>query len=128
MKKQKIKKLPSVLSVVKCIGYEQVQVDRAIRQSLQNVGGLNSFIKPGDKVHIKPNLLTAKSPEKASTTHPAVVRSVVKMVQESGGIITIGDSPAGISLNQNPYLPSWNRVLPRAHRVSVLQEQRPWVP
>lgn len=89
--------LSTVLSVVKCTSYDQEQVDGAIRQSLQNVGGLDRFIKPGDKVHIKPNLLTAKTPERASTTHPAVVCSVVKMVQKSGGIVTIGDSPSGIS-------------------------------
>jgi len=97
MKKQRIKKLPGVVSVVKCSNYEQEQVDRAIRQSLKNVGGLDRFIKPGDKVHIKPNLLTAKTPEKASTTHPAIVYSVVKIVQKAGGIVTIGDSPSGIS-------------------------------
>jgi len=71
MKKQRIKNCQGVVSVVKCSNYEQEQVDRAIRQSLKNVGGLDRFIKPGDKVHIKPNLLTAKTPEKASTTHPA---------------------------------------------------------
>ena len=87
----------SVVSVVKCKNYDRSVVDQAINNSLENIGGLNQFVKPGNRVHIKPNLLTAKSPEKAATTHPEIVRTVVKKVQQLGGIVTIGDSPAGIS-------------------------------
>lgn len=87
----------SIVSVVQCQSYDQYLVDQAVRQSLKNVGGLEQFVKKGTCVHIKPNLLTAKSPDKAATTHPAVVQSIVKYVQDLGGIVTMGDSPAGIS-------------------------------
>jgi len=87
----------SVVSIVKCQSYDQKMVDKAIEQSLENINGLDPFIQEGTRVHIKPNLLTAKSPEKCATTHPTIVRTIIKHVQELGGIVTIGDSPSGIS-------------------------------
>ena len=69
----KSKKPSIIVSTVKCDSYEQGEVDKAVSRLLENIGGLNSIIRPYNKVHIKPNLLTAKPPEKAATTHPAVV-------------------------------------------------------
>lgn len=87
----------SLVSVVHCGSYDQKLVDEAIKQSLQNIGGLQQWVQKGNHVHIKPNLLVAKSPSKAATTHPLVVKSVVERVMDLGGMVTIGDSPAGIS-------------------------------
>lgn len=95
--KSQKKENKSIVSIVQCHDYDQKVVDVAIDQSLANIGGLEQFIKKGIRVHIKPNLLTAKSPEKAATTHPSVVKSIVNRVMELGGEVTIGDSPAGIS-------------------------------
>ncbi len=93
----------SIVSVVRCQDYEQNHVDAAIDQLIKNISGLDQLIKNGTRVHIKPNLLTAKSPEKAATTHPSVVKSIVNRVMELGGEVTIGDSPAGISLPIEEY-------------------------
>jgi uncharacterized protein (DUF362 family)/Pyruvate/2-oxoacid:ferredoxin oxidoreductase delta subunit len=87
----------STVSVVHCSRYDQKLIDKAIKQSLQNIGGLQQWIQKGRHVHIKPNLLTAKPPSKAATTHPLIVKSVAELVMDLGGIVTIGDSPAGIS-------------------------------
>ena len=46
-----------------------------------SVVGKNT-LKKGDKVLIKPNLLTAALPQKAVTTHPEVVRSLIKAVKK----------------------------------------------
>jgi uncharacterized protein (DUF362 family)/Pyruvate/2-oxoacid:ferredoxin oxidoreductase delta subunit len=56
---------------------------------------LGSVVKKGDRVLIKLNLLSARTPEQAVTTHPALAKAVVKMVQELGGIPVLGDSPGG---------------------------------
>ena len=40
-----------------------------------------------------PNLLAGKSPEKAVTTHPEIVRQVIRLVQGTGAVVTVGDSP-----------------------------------
>ncbi len=87
----------SVVSVVRCQTYDRRLVEKAVDDSLKNIGGLDRFIKAGNWVHVKPNLLTAKSPDKAATTHPELVRAVVKRVQALGAKVTIGDSPAGIT-------------------------------
>ena len=95
----------SIVSVVRCPNYNLDHVFQAIAESLQNIGGLDRFIKPNMKVHIKPNLLSAKGPEKAVTTHPTVVRAVVDVVHKIGAKVVIGDSPAGISRPIEEY---WN--------------------
>jgi len=87
----------SIVSIEHCQNYEQHRVDQATERLIRNVGGFTKFIKQGDRIHIKPNLLTAKSPDKAATTHPAIVRSVVQMLKNFHVKITLGDSPAGIS-------------------------------
>ena len=87
----------SEVSVIKCKSYNQDLIDRAVKSSIDNLGGLTQFVSAGMRVHIKPNLLTAKSPDKGATTHPTIIRAIVNQVMKLGGIVTIGDSPAGIS-------------------------------
>jgi uncharacterized protein (DUF362 family)/Pyruvate/2-oxoacid:ferredoxin oxidoreductase delta subunit len=50
----------------------------------------------GKKVLVKPNILMGKPPEKAVTTHPAVVSAVVDFLLEHGAKVTVGDNP-GVS-------------------------------
>ena len=50
-------------------------------------------VQPGQKVLIKPNLLSGKAPEKAVTTHPEIVRQVILLAQAAGGDVMVGDSP-----------------------------------
>jgi uncharacterized protein (DUF362 family) len=57
---------------------------------------MEQFVKKNEKVLLKVNLLSAKQPEKAVTTHPEFVRAVAKAVRKAGGEPYIGDSPAGI--------------------------------
>ncbi|MBC8430650.1 MAG: DUF362 domain-containing protein [Desulfobacterales bacterium] len=66
-----------------------------IERLLAPLGGMASFVEKGDRVLLKVNLLSAREPEKAVTTHPEVVRAVAQSVKEAGGIPYIGDSPSG---------------------------------
>ncbi|MHB1653612.1 MAG: DUF362 domain-containing protein [Desulfitobacteriaceae bacterium] len=70
-------------------------VENTLRVGLQELGGISKFVKPGQRVLLKVNLLMKKRPEEAVTTHPSVVEATVRMVQEVGGIPIIGDSPGG---------------------------------
>ena len=81
------------VSIMSCPDYKQEKVDATMRQALAHIGGLHSFVSPGQSVLLKPNLLSAASPGNAITTHPAVVEAVVKLVQEAGGDPIIADSP-----------------------------------
>ena len=70
-------------------------VELHLREGLAELGGMSAFVKPGQKVLLKLNLILKKRPEEAVTTHPSVVEAVVHLVQEAGGIPIIGDSPGG---------------------------------
>lgn len=72
-----------------------MDVEQHLREGLAELGGMSAFVKPGQKVLLKVNLLMKKRPEEAVTTHPSVVEAVVHLVQEAGGIPIIGDSPGG---------------------------------
>ncbi len=69
--------------------------DPDIAALLLPLGGMNGYIEKGDKVLLKINLLSARGPEEAVTTHPEFVRAVAREVKKAGGIPYIGDSPAG---------------------------------
>jgi uncharacterized protein (DUF362 family)/Pyruvate/2-oxoacid:ferredoxin oxidoreductase delta subunit len=84
-----------IVSVVNCETYEIEAVHQAVAAVLEPLGGLGRFVRPGMDVLLKPNLLTAADPERAVTTHPAVVQAVTELVQQAGGTVHIGDSPAG---------------------------------
>jgi uncharacterized protein (DUF362 family)/Pyruvate/2-oxoacid:ferredoxin oxidoreductase delta subunit len=82
-------------AVIKCANYQQDSVDRAIWKSLNLLGGIERYVRPGTRVLIKPNLVTDRRPDEAVTTHPAVVKALVQVVQAAGGLVTIADSPGG---------------------------------
>lgn len=81
----------SSVSIVKCQDYDRARVDAAVRKSVELIGGIGAFVKPGNVVLLKVNLLMPKKPEEAVTTHPEVVRAVVGLVREAGGKPIIGD-------------------------------------
>ena len=61
--------------------------------------GLDRLVRPGMKVTLKPNLLMKRRPEEATTTHPAIVRAVIRALKKRGIAaedITIADSPGGL--------------------------------
>ncbi len=73
--------------------YNPERVREALHLLLEPLGGIGHYIKPGQRVLIKPNLLSGKSPEKAVTTHPEIVQQVILLAQGAGGIVSVGDSP-----------------------------------
>ena len=50
-------KIPSDVSIVRCGGYNSGQTFDAVRQAVDLLGGMQTFVKPGNRVLIKPNLL-----------------------------------------------------------------------
>jgi uncharacterized protein (DUF362 family) len=77
--------------VVKCPDYKQV--DEKMDMLLSMMGGMGQFAKAGERIVLKPNLLVPKKPEKAVTTHPAVVAVVGRMTKSVGASPIIADSP-----------------------------------
>ena len=67
----------------------------AVRRALDALGGPARFFKPGCRVLIKPNLLTDAEPARAVTTHPEIVRALIRLAREAGASPCVADSPAG---------------------------------
>jgi uncharacterized protein (DUF362 family)/NAD-dependent dihydropyrimidine dehydrogenase PreA subunit len=86
----------TIVSIVHCQDYEERHVRESLKTCLHHVGGMDAYVKPGDTVLIKVNLLSPKSPEKAVTTHPALVKAVLEAVLECGGVPQVGDSSGGM--------------------------------
>jgi len=87
--------MKSKVSLIECKSYDTEQVYQAVKASVDLLGGIESIVRPGKTVLIKPNLLSAKPPETGIDTHPEVVRAVIRLVKQAGGKISVGDSPGG---------------------------------
>lgn len=84
------------VALVRCESYEDKGVLKAVREAIDLVGGISSFVKPRMTVALKPNLITRKNPEDGATTHPSVVRALMILVKEAGGRPVITESPGGL--------------------------------
>jgi uncharacterized protein (DUF362 family) len=99
----------STVSLVRATSYEIDTLRQSIETVLEPLGGMTAIVKPGDRVLLKPNLLTGSRPTKECVTRKEIVYCVAKLVQEAGGKPFLGDSPAfgsaqGVA-KANGYLP-----------------------
>jgi len=75
-----------------CTEYSADKIAASLRTGLA-VLGLEKAVKSGDKVLLKPNLVMAKAPRLAVTTHPEIVRAVAMVLSDCGARLYLGDSP-----------------------------------
>lgn len=85
----------ALVALRRCETYENESVQQAIDDLFDLCGGVGRFVCPGDRVLIKVNLLMKRTPDRATTTHPAVARAIVRAVQKAGGEAILCDSPGG---------------------------------
>jgi uncharacterized protein (DUF362 family) len=71
--------------------YQTIDIDTL----LAPLGHLNKYIKNGQRILLKVNLLNASDPSKAVVTNPLLVKKISEAVLKNGGIPIIGDSPSG---------------------------------
>ncbi|PIE53657.1 hypothetical protein CSA37_00385 [Candidatus Fermentibacteria bacterium] len=76
-------------------GYCVSQIRKALSEMVDLAGGWPKAVQPEARVLLKVNMLSAKDPDKAITTHPAVVAAVASLLREKGCSVDIGDSPGG---------------------------------
>jgi uncharacterized protein (DUF362 family) len=82
------------VSLLNARSYELVALRTSLERLLEPLGGISAFVKSGDRVLLKPNLLTGARPTKECITRPEVIYTVAQMVKEVGGKPFLGDSPA----------------------------------
>jgi len=97
------------VSLIRAPSYEQQSLRAALETLLEPLGGMVAFVKRGDRVLLKPNLLTGARPDQECTTRAELVYCVAQMVIAAGGKPFLGDSPAfgsakGVAA-ANGYLP-----------------------
>lgn len=86
----------SKVAVIKCSSYEYNEVLESVNRGINLLGGASSFLRDGEEIVLKPNLLAGDPPKKAVTTHPSVFKAVAEIFQKAGAQLYYGDSP-GIS-------------------------------
>lgn len=67
--------------LVAVMGGEPVEM---LNKALEALGGIEKYIKKGQKVVIKPNIAWDKTPEEAANTNPSLVAEVVKKCLAAG--------------------------------------------
>lgn len=85
--------MESIVSIRSCDDYSSQSLVSALEKALGDVGGLTKWIKRGDRVLLKPNLLLSAKPEDAVVTHPAFVEAVASLILDLGASVSLGDSP-----------------------------------
>ncbi|MFA5312478.1 MAG: DUF362 domain-containing protein, partial [Methanomassiliicoccales archaeon] len=81
------------VSLVRCEEYGRENACKAVNEAIDLIGGIGRFVRPGEKVLVKPNILHPSSPEKAVCTHPDMVFAVCKVLREHGCEVILAESP-----------------------------------
>ena len=104
----------SSVSLIRASSYALEDLRQSIAEMLEPLGGMTAFVKPGDRVLLKPNLLTGARPTKECVTRPELVYCVAELVIAAGGKPFLGDGPAFGSAHgvaqANGYLPLMNEL------------------
>ena len=101
--------MTATVSLLRATSYDLPALTASLEAVLAPFGGMRAVVKPGDRVLLKPNLLTGARPTKECVTRPEVVYCVAQLVRQAGGEPFLGDSPAFGSAHgvaeANGYLP-----------------------
>ena len=86
-------KKESVVALVRCESYDADSVHAAVKKGIDLLGGADRFASPGERILLKPNILSGEPPEKCIGPHPLVFRAVAQAFQAAGARLSYGDSP-----------------------------------
>ena len=112
----------ATVALTKCSDYGAVSA--ALEKVLAPLGGIGAFVKRGQSVLIKPNLLTARKPEEAVTTHPDVVRALIGMIRNQGAEPSVGDSPSNVTRLEEVWARTGFRALCDKEQVPLLNLEK----
>ena len=84
----------SKVAVIRCEAYDETQVYEAVKRGVDLLGGMGQFIRPGEKIVLKPNILIGDGPEKGISPHPTVFKAMARLAQAVTPNVSYGDSPS----------------------------------
>jgi len=78
------------------------EIHQQVRDTIGLLGGIEKFVKKGEKVQIKPNIAGSYKAETGTLTNPFVVEAIVNLCEEAGaGEIVVGE---GSAVGQDTFL------------------------
>jgi uncharacterized protein (DUF362 family) len=83
-----------ILSVAKgkIIGRGTKEAEQLLRACLEPLGGIQTFVKPGERVVVKPCASWMRTPEQAANTNPLLVGALVSLCLKAGAArVTVFD-------------------------------------
>ncbi len=79
----------------RCGGYDPALLGETLDRMISALSLPEDFFR-GKRVLLKPNLVLAKKPEQAATTHPAMISALAEILFSRGAeSVTLADSPGG---------------------------------
>ncbi len=88
----------SPVAIKRCEKYNAAELAEIIEEMLDSLDVAHMF--DGKRVAIKPNLVMKASPDRAATTHPAVLEAVISVLRGRAADIVIAESPGGLYTEQ----------------------------
>lgn len=61
-------------------------IPQLVAATLAAVGGIGKFVKPSDRVVLKPNIGWDRNPEQGANTHPEVVKAMIEHCLQAGAV------------------------------------------
>ncbi len=91
----------SQVSIAKCKEvWDYEAIYKATEDVLKPLGGMKAFVKPGQTVMLKPNLVMPVTKNHGGTTHPLLVKALAVMAKEAGAEkVSICDN-SGVGFNR----------------------------
>lgn len=109
-----------VVALETCASYEDRELDRALATVLAEACDWAGLCRNRSTVLLKPNLVAARAPDSAVTTHPAFIAAVVRAVRRHhGGRLRLGDSPIASTVTRVAAKLDLPRLL-RDHDVEIV--------
>lgn len=88
--------ISDAVAIAECRQYDLDQITNALKQTLQGIGGWEPYIRKGERVLLKINLVMSKKADAHATSHPVFVQALAQLLEEYGAEVIIGDSPGGL--------------------------------
>ena len=114
---------PTKVAIAKCLSYDE-GLGQAMHTVLDRIGGIRSFVRPGQSVLVKPNLLSDREPVQAVTTHPEVIRVLARMLKAAGARPFVADSPANVAKVERVWERSGMRAVCREEDVPLVSLEK----
>ena len=80
--------------ITPCREYDPGVLDRAVGETVEQLGGIGRFVSRGDRVMLKPNFVCGRpAGDRPAQTHAAFIGAVGRLVRDAGGRPFVSDSP-----------------------------------